>query len=84
MSSQSEHRRENLITYGRALVKIVEGADQLYPNSRRLERLTLKLVRWLFRKRLRELIARVPADIGAEVLAASENISGPVGDVNLN
>jgi hypothetical protein len=84
MSSQSEHRRENLITHGRAIVKIVEGADQLYPNSRRLERLTLKVVRWLYRKRLRELIAREPADIGAEILAASENISGPVGDVHLN
>jgi hypothetical protein len=84
MSSLAEQRRENLITHGRAMVKIVEGADQLYPDSRRLERLTLKVVRWLYRRRLRELIAAVPADIGSEVLAASENISGPVGDVNLN
>ena len=49
-----------------------------------VERLTLKLVRWLYRKRLRELIALVPADAGAEILAASENIKGPVGDVSLN
>lgn len=84
MSSLAEQRRENLITHGRALVRIVEGADQLYPNSRRLERLMLKVVRWLYKKRLRELITRVPADIGAEVLAASENITGPIGDVNLN
>ncbi len=80
----AEKRRSNVITYGRSLVKIVEGADQLYPDSRRLERLTLKVVRWLYRRRLRELIAAVPADIGAEILAASENITGPVGDLNLN
>jgi len=80
----SERRQGNAIAYGRAMVKILEGADYLYPDSRRMERLTLKLVRWLYRKRLRELIALVPADIGAEILAASENITGPVGDVHLN
>ena len=80
----AEQRRSNVITYGRSMVKIIEGADQLYPDSRRLERLTLKVVRWLYRRRLRELIAAVPADIGAEILAASENIAGPIGDVNLN
>ncbi len=80
----AEQRRSNVITYGRSLVKILEGADQLYPDSRRLERFTLKVVRWLYRRRLRELIAAVPADIGAESLAAGENITGPVGDVNLN
>ena len=79
-----EQHRSNVITYGRSLVKILEGADQLYPDSRRLERLTLRVVRWLYRRRLRELIAAVPADIGAEILAASDNITGPVGDVNLN
>ncbi len=85
MSSLSaEQRRANVITYGRSLVKILEGADQLYPDSRRLERLILKVVRWLYRRRLRELIAAVPADIGAEILAASECITGPVGDVSLN
>ena len=66
------------------MVKILEGADYLYPDSRRMERWTLKLVRWFYRKRLRELIALVPADAGAEILAASENITGPVGDVHLN
>lgn len=80
----AEQRRTNVITYGRALVKILEGADHLYPDSRRLEHLTLKVVRWLYRRRLRELIAAVPADIGAEILAASDNITGPVGDVSLN
>jgi len=80
----TEQRRSNVITYGRSLVKILEGADQLYPESRRLERLTLKVVRWLYRRRLRELIGAVSADIGAEILAASENITGPIGEVNLN
>jgi hypothetical protein len=80
----AEQRRSNVITYGRSLVKILEGADHLYPDSRRLERLTLKVVRGLYRRRLRGLIGTVPADIGAEILAASENITGPVGDVSLN
>jgi hypothetical protein len=30
------------------------------------------------------LIAAMPANIGAEILAAGENITGPIGDVNLN
>ena len=80
----AKQRQENVIAFGRAMVKILEGADYLYPESRRVERLTLKIVRWLYRKRLRELIALVPADAGAEILAASENITGPVGDVSLN
>jgi hypothetical protein len=41
-------------------------------------------VRWLYRRRLRELIAAVLADIGVENLAASDNVAGPIGDVNLN
>jgi hypothetical protein len=80
----AQQRQESIIAFGRARLKILEGADNLYPDSRRVERLTLKMVRWLFRKRLRELIALVPADAGAEILAASENIKGPVGDVSLN
>jgi hypothetical protein len=80
----AQQRQENVIAFGRAMVKLLEGADYLYPESRRVERLTLKMVRWLYRKRLRELIALVPADAGAEILAASENIKGPVGDVSLN
>ena len=75
-SLMAEQRRENVITYGRSMVKIIEGADHLYPDSRRLERLTLKVVRWLYKKRLRELIALVPADIGG--------VTGSVGDVNLD
>ena len=35
-------------------------------------------------RRVQDLIATVPADVGAEFLAASENMAGPVGDVHLN
>jgi hypothetical protein len=66
------------------MVKLVEGADYLYPDSLRAERLALRIARWLYKKRLRELIALVPADIGAKILTASDNIAGSVGDVNLN
>jgi hypothetical protein len=58
----AKQRRQNTITYGRAMVKIVEGADYLYLDSHRAERLVLKIARWLHKKRLRELIALVPAD----------------------
>jgi hypothetical protein len=78
-----EHQ-QNAIAYGRVMVKIVEGADYQYPDSRRAERLVLKIARWLYKKRLRELIGLVPTDIGAEILVASDNIAGPVVDVNLN
>lgn len=56
----AEERQQNTIAYGRAMVKVVEGADYLYPDSRRAERLVLKIARWLYKKRLRELIALVP------------------------
>ncbi len=46
-------------------LKIVEGADYSYPNSPRVEWLTLKIVRWRCRKRLREFIAPILADIGS-------------------
>jgi hypothetical protein len=72
MSTLSAEQRSNyVIAHGRTLVKVVEGADYLYPDSRRADRLVLK-------------IALVPADIGAEILAGSENITEPVGEVNLN
>jgi hypothetical protein len=48
-------RQENVIAFGRAMVKLLEGADYLYPESRRVERLTLKMVRWLYRKRLKSV-----------------------------
>jgi hypothetical protein len=67
----AEQVRQNTIAYGRAMVKIVEGADYLYADSRRADRLILKIARWLYRKRLRKLIALAPADTGAEILAAS-------------
>jgi len=63
---------------------IVEGADYLYLDSRRVERLILKIVRWLHRKRLWKLSTLVPADLGAEILVVSDDITGSVGDVNLN
>ena len=79
-----EQCSDNVIAYGRAMVKIVEGADYLCPDSCRAERLILKIACRLYRKRLRELIVLASADISTEILAAPDNIAGPIGDVNLN
>ena len=53
----------------------MEGADYLYPDSRRVERLTLKIVRWLYRKRLRELIAYFGGKVIHPVLGLPGGVS---------
>ena len=79
-----QQRRANAIQFGRAIVKIIKGAEVLLPGSRRIEHVLLKAVLWLYRPRLRAMIGMLLADVSAEILAASDNITGPVGDVNLN
>jgi hypothetical protein len=80
---------QRVITAGRACVRLIEAADALLDNrparteallSRRLR----GLVRALYRRRLRGLIGALPAEMGAEILAASEKIEGPVQEVGRN
>jgi hypothetical protein len=71
--------RENVITAGRAYVRLVEAADVLLGRHPAwTERLLLRLVPALYSRRLRELVAVLPADIMGEILAASEKMTGPV------
>lgn len=56
---------------GIAYRRLVQGADELLTNNAPLawpERLLLRLVRWLYQKRLREMIMLLPDDDVDEVL----------------
>ena len=74
-----EQIQEDLIRFGRAAVRIVEAADTLLSfKPVWTERLLLRLVRALYQHRLRDIVALAPADMTAEILAASEKMTGPV------
>jgi hypothetical protein len=76
-----------LIVRGRAMVRMIEAGEVLLasaadPN----ERVTYGLARDLARQALRSLVAEMPADVTAQILAASETALGqwPVGSVGRN
>ena len=69
----------NTITAGRATVRLIEAADLLLSRDPVwTEKLLLRLVRSLYTHRLRGLVAALPAEVTAEILAASDKITGPV------
>ena len=77
--------RGRMIVQGRAMVRLVESIDVLLENSgSRRETWLLKATRGLYRSRLRQLVATLPTDMSAEILAASDGINGPIGDVSVN
>ncbi len=81
MSTQldADSIKENMITTGRAYVRLVEASDLLLDRQPVwTERLLLRFVRTLYSHRLRELVGVLPSDIMGEILAASEKITGPV------
>jgi hypothetical protein len=58
---------------------MVEAADVLLDHRPVwTEWLLLRLVRALYSHRLRGLVAVLPSDLTAEILAASERMTGPV------
>jgi hypothetical protein len=70
-----EQITSNMITTGRAYVRLVEAADVLLDRQPVwTERLLLRFVRALYSHRLRELVAVLPSDIMGEILAASEKM----------
>ena len=81
--SKPDH--DHLIRLGRAYVRLVEAAAVLidYQDDER-EHLRLVTLRLRYQRALRELLAKVPADVAAEILAASEKVHGPVKDVGQN
>ena len=68
------------------MVRLIESCDVLLTNSGSWrETWLLKTTRGLYRHRLRQLIAILPADLSAEILVASERIGGgPVHDPSKN
>lgn len=80
---------QNIIADGRCCVRLIEAADHLLgTNPPWTERLLLRLVRALYTRRLRGLVAVAPADVTAEILAGSDRLmaisGGVVGDVGVN
>ena len=74
-----------MIVTGRAYVRIVEAADVLLDHRPVwTERLLLRMVRALYSHRLREMVGALPADISAEIFAASDKMSGVVQGFSSN
>lgn len=79
MSTQADQLGERIIVTGRAYVRMIEAADVLLADRPAwTDRLLLRLVRALYSRRLRELVAVLPTDITGEILAASEKMTGVV------
>ena len=75
----------NAVTLGKALVRILEGCDVLLErNPVWTEQLLLRQVRALYTHRLRGLVAIWPPELTAEILAASEKMSGVVTGFSRN
>ena len=71
MSTQADQLEERVIVTGRAYVLLSH-------NPAWTERVLLRLVRALYTRRLRGLVAALPSDITGEILAASERMTRPV------
>ena len=81
-----DERKQNIIAQGRAMVRLIEACDVLVASSGSWrESWLLKTAQGLYRHRLKRLVARLPTDVSAEILAASDKIGGgPTHDVSLN
>jgi hypothetical protein len=80
-----EQAQQRMIVQGKAMVRLLESIDVLLTNSGSWrETWLLKATRSLYSHRLRQLVAVLPPNVSAKLLAASENIKGPVGDVSQN
>jgi hypothetical protein len=84
-SNISNEIRDKVITQGRAYVRLIEATDLLLTGHLAwTERLLLRLVHSLYTHRLRGLVGELPPEISAEILAASEKIKGPIGEISRN
>jgi hypothetical protein len=72
------------IRQGRAMVRLIEALEVLLPDVEPLQAEQLQELQRFYRQRLRQLLSDLPPRSSAQILAASEEISGPVGDVCLN
>jgi hypothetical protein len=75
----------NAVMLGKVLVRILEACDILLEkNPVWTEQLLLRQVRALYTHRLRRLVAIWPPELTAEILAASEKMSGVVTGFSRN
>ena len=75
---------EESIKQGRAMVRLIEAANILLPDAGQREADSLRDLTIRYQKRLRKMIAELPTEVSAQILAASEHINGPIGDMTLN
>jgi hypothetical protein len=69
----------NAVGLGRAYVRMVETADALLDRKPFwTEKFLLRIVRALYSHRLREMITVLSPEMTAEILAASEKMTGPI------
>lgn len=85
MHELSEPEKMALVVRGRALVRVIEAARVLLTGATTFnERVTYGMARDLAVEALRALLSEVPADLGGQILVASEGALGPVGNVGIN
>ena len=73
------------IRAGRANVRLIDAADVLIELEKHDEsREELQRVQRRYREGLRQLVAVLPTDVTAQIMAASEKVLGTVQDVGLN
>jgi hypothetical protein len=75
----------DIIALARAYVRLIEAAQVIIGYSGlNKERDQLRQLVKDYQAALRQLLATVPADVSAQILAASEKVLGPVRDGGLN
>ena len=72
------------IQQGRAMVRLIEAVNVLLPHADQHEADLLHDLKARYQQQLRNMIAELPPEISAQILAASEHINGPIGDTTLN
>jgi len=77
--------RAATIRAGRAYVRLIEAAEVIIELEEHDEsREELQRVQRRYREGLRQLVAVLPADVTAQIMAASEKTLGTVQDVGRN
>ncbi len=76
---------DNTIRQGRACVRLIEAADVLIADSPgEIDTTVLRQARELCVAQLRALVRTLPSHVSAQILAASEKIDGPTGEIGQN
>jgi len=74
-----------MIALGRACVRLIEAADVLLAGQRdQQDMIDLRAAREFAKRKLREIVVNAEPAVTAEIMAASENVLGPVQDVGKN